>query len=776
MARSKGTQRPNKMILGRTLILALVCGIVAFSVLAWRLYKLMIVDHDFYEEKAVDQQTRTVSVAASRGTIYDSNHNALAQSATAYNVFISPYEIQLYSTKEYKENEKHYGDDPELIASGLAQILGEQGSTREEMLEMMKDTKSWYKTVATKLEAEMTDQVRAFINEHSLAGVHIEESSKRYYPYGSMACHVVGFVGTDNYGLEGIERIYDSKLEGTNGSVVRLVARNGTQMLFENYQNYNDAIDGNDVTLTLDATIQSIAEKYLQQAMKANYIQNGGCVIVMDVKTGEILALANANAYDLNDPFSLPEEKLEEIALIEDEAERKKAIQDAQYAMWRDMALSDTYEPGSVFKIITMAIGLEEGVVHENDNFRCNAKIPASSIPGRKTDLNCWKRIGHGDQTLREAAMHSCNVAFVNIGLKIGAEKYYEYVDAFGLREKTGVDLSGETNSQWWPDDDFMDPLDKSSLAAASFGQTFTVTPIQMITAVSAAVNGGYLMEPYIVKEIDDENGEVIYSREPTVVRQVISEETSALVADILRSVVADEGGTGSNAYVPGYNVGGKTGTTTKTVIEAAEERKEYMVSFCGVAPTEDPEIAVLLVLDNPSNESGIYIGGGQMAAPYVGKIMGEVLPYLGVQPHYSPEEQALLDVTVPRLTGMDIVSAREEINELGLTVREIGEGDTVTAQLPTQGAQVAAGSQLIIYRGETEEHEDVEVPNLSNKTVKQARNTLQNLGLFLDTSGASPTIDGVKVASQAVEPGTVVPYGAVISVTLVDSTNVGEY
>ncbi len=776
MARSKGTQRPNKMILGRTLVLALVCGIVAFSVLVGRLYKLMIVDHDFYEEQAVNQQTRTVSVAASRGTIYDTNKNALAQSATAYNVFISPYEIQLYSTKEYKENEKRYGDDPELIATGLERILGDQGVSRETMLEMMKDTKSWYKTVAKKLEADKTDEVREFIKENSLAGVHIEEDSKRYYPMGSLACHVIGFVGTDNYGLEGIEALYDSKLEGTNGSVVRLVARNGTQMLFENYQNYNDAIDGNDVTLTLDSTIQAIAEKYLQQAMKANYIQNGGCVIVMDVKTGEILALANANAYDLNDPFTLSEEKLKEIALIEDEEERSKAIQDAQYAMWRDMALSDTYEPGSVFKIITMAIGLEEGVVHENDNFRCNAKIPAGTIPGRDTDLNCWKRIGHGDQTLREAAMHSCNVAFVNIGLKIGAETYNNYVRAFGLREKTGVDLSGETEGQWWTDEQFLNPLDKSSLAAASFGQTFNVTPIQMITAVSAAVNGGYLMEPYIVKEIENEDGEVVYSREPKVVRQVISEETSALVADILRSVVADEGGTGSNAYVPGYNVGGKTGTTTKTPLFVATGVKEYMVSFCGVAPTEDPEIAVLLVLDNPSSESGIYIGGGQMAAPYVGKIMGEVLPYLGVQPHYTPEEEALLDVTVPKFTGKDIVSAREQINELGLTVREIGEGETVTAQMPTQGAQVAAGSQLILYRGESPEEKQVEVPDLTGLSVKQARNKLQNLGLFLDTSGASPTISGVKIASQAVEQGTEVPYGAVISVTLVDSTNLGEY
>lgn len=772
-SKSKGSSRPNKTILGRTLILALVCGVVAFSILAWRLYKLMIVDHDFYEERAVRQQTRTVSVAASRGTITDANGKTLAQSATAYNIFISPYEIDLYSKKEYKPNEIHYGDDPMLIATELNRILGADIDT---MLKQMKDTKSWYKTVASKVEPEVADEVRAFIQDKKIAGVHIEVSSKRYYPQGSLACHVIGFVGTENYGLEGIEALYDSKLEGTNGSVVRLVANNGTEMLFENYQNYNDAVDGYDITLTLDSTVQAIAEKYLKQAMEANYILNGGCVIVMNVKTGEILALANANAYDLNDPFTLPQETLDEIAAIEDPEERAAARDAAYFAMYRNMAVSDTYEPGSVFKIITMAIALEEGVVDENDSFYCSGSIPVGGIPGRKTPLSCWKHAGHGSQNLREAAMHSCNVAFVNIGLKIGAERYYDYVRAFGLRDKTGVDLSGESGSIWWTNEVFFDPNNKSQLAAASFGQTLKVTPIQMITAVSAAVNGGYLMEPYIVKEMRNEDGEVIYARESKVVRQVISEETSALVADILESVVSEKGGTGSNAYVPGYRVGGKTGTTTKTEIEITEHRKEYMVSFCGVAPCDDPEVAVLLVLDNPDPSSGLYIGGGGMAAPYVGKIMSELLPYLGVQPVYSPEEEALLDVSVPRLVNSDLTGAREKLTSLGLTFREVGEGTSVVGQLPVTGAQVAAGSQIILYLSDVPENDAVKVPDLTGMKVNQARNALQNLGLFLDTSGASPSISGVVVQSQAVEAGTEVPYGAVINVTLVDKSNQGRY
>ncbi len=775
MAKFKGAsgQRTNKTILGRTLVLALVCGIVAFSVLAAQLYNLMIRDHDFYEEHAVSQQTRTVSVSASRGTIFDTNGSVLAKSATAYTVFISPYEIKYYHEKEYKENEIHYNDEPTLIARELSRILGVD---YDWVLKLTEHTNSWYEKVAVKIDADLAQQVRKFKSENNIVGVYVEEDSKRYYPNGSLACHVIGFVGTDNYGLEGIEALYDSKLEGTNGSVVRLVASNGTEMLFENYQNYNDAIDGNDMTLTLDVNIQSIIERYLQQAMEANYILNGGCVIVMNVKTGEILGLADANTYDLNSPWGLAQKVQEQIAQIEDEEERSNAQTAALLAQWRNMAISDTYEPGSVFKIITMAIGLEEGVIHENDNFYCGGSIPGGTIAGRPTDLDCWYHAGHGDQNLREAAMHSCNVAFANIGLKIGAKTYYDYVKSFGILDSTGIDLTGEAAGQWWPEDEFEGPYGPASLAAASFGQTFNVTPIQMITAVSAAVNGGYLMQPYIVREIRNEDGEVVYSKEPTVVRQVVSEETSALVASILESVVGDEGGTGSNAYVPGYRVGGKTGTTTKTSIEVGENRKEYMVSFCGVAPCDDPEIAVLMVLDNPDQESGIYVSGGGMVAPYVGSIMGEILPYLGVQPTYSAEEEAYLDVTVPRLIGKGLVDAREELGSLGLKFREVGEGNTVVAQLPVAGAQVAAGSQIILYLTDSPPDEMVPVPSLVGMTVNQARNTLQNLGLFLDTSGASPSISGVTVLSQAIEEGQEVPYGAVINVTLVDRRNQGEY
>ncbi len=762
------SQRTNRVILGRTLVLMLVCGILAFSILTARLYKLMITDHDFYTEKAVNQQTRSTSVSANRGAIYDSGGNVLAMSATAYTVFISPYEINYY----YNDESTDYGDDPELIARKLSEILD---VSYESVMEKMQDTTSWYKTIATKIEDDKASEVREFKKEYNIIGVHVENDSKRYYPYGSLACHIIGFVGTDNYGLEGIESVYNDYLEGTDGSIVRLTTSNGTQMLFENYENYNDAVDGADLTLTLDVNIQNIAEKYLEQAMNNNYIQTGGCCIIMNVKTGAILALANANEYDINEPWTVSADVQSELDLITDSSEKSSALEAAQLAQWRSMALSDTYEPGSVFKIITLAIGLEEGVTSENSTYYCGGS--RDDIPGRTVPLNCWKTAGHGMQTLREAAMHSCNIAFSSIGMAIGGDRYYDYIDAFGLRDKTGIDLPGEAKGQWWEREDFNKSYNQSSLTSASFGQTFQVTPIQMITAVAATVNGGNLMEPYLVSQITDSTGEIIYNKEPTVVRQVISEETSATVCSILESVVCDEGGTGSNAYVAGYRVGGKTGTTTKTSKEVETGVREYMVSFCGIAPMDDPEIAVLLVLDNPlpQSETGIYVGGGQMAAPYVGKIIGEVLPYLGVDPVYTEEEMARVDVRVPRFIGASVAEARENAESLGLEVRVVGDGDTVTAQLPSSSAEIATGSQIILYADAERNSELVEVPNIIGYTVDEARESLREAGLFMKTSGAPTTSSGVVVSIQSIAGGETTAYGTIIEVTLVDKNNLGE-
>jgi len=749
-------QKPNKLILGRTLALLLVCGVVAFAVLAVKLYQIQIRDHDYYERLAVEQQTREATVTASRGTIYDRNGNVLAISATTETVFISPYEMQLY------------GENPTDIAAGLSQILDVD---YDSIMEKFQDVKSWYKVVSRKIETELADEVRAFKSEHKYKSVHLENDSKRYYPYGSLLSHVLGFVGMENSGLEGLERVYNDYLEGTNGSVVRLTTNRGTSMLFVNYENYADAVNGYDMDLTVDVTIQNIVEKYLDQAIEDYRIQDGGTCIVMNVKTGGILAMASRDNFDPNSYLELDPETQAELDAIEDETERNAAVAAARTAQWRNMSISDTYEPGSVFKIITLAMALDAGVVSDSDSFYCGGSV---EVLGRDP-VKCWRTAGHGSQTLTEAVQHSCNVAFVNIGKKVGAELFYEYCRGFGLFEKTGVDLLGEAGSQWWTEQVFCDPTNLSQLAAASFGQTFNVTPIQMITAVAAAVNGGYLMEPYLVSSVTDGDGNVVYTHAPTVVRQVISGNTSQKVCEILEAVVGESGGTGKNAAVAGYRIGGKTGTTTKTAHEAATGEREYMVSFCGVAPMDDPEIAILLVLNNPA-KGGVYISGGQMAAPVVGKILSEVLPYMGVEAVYTDAQKELLDVTMPKVTEKTVEEASDALRSLGLAVRVVGDGDTVTDQLPYANAEIAAGTEVILYAGEAVPDRTATVPNLYGMTVRNAQRALARAGLFMDTSGALPLSDSVAVSTQYIAAGEEVPYGTVVEVTLVDKSNLGVY
>lgn len=756
--RGAANRRPNKIILSRTLVLMIVCGVVAFLLLIGQLFRIQILNHDKYEQMAVEQQTKETTVSATRGSILDRNGNVLAQNATAYNVYISPFEIQKYE------------EDVNLIARELSRILE---VTEESILEKAEDTASWYKTIRTKIEPDVADQVREFIGKHELMGVHIENDTKRYYPYGSLACHVIGFVGSDGYGLEGIEAKYNDYLEGTDGSIARLTTADGTDMLYTNYEDYYDAVDGSDLNLTIDVTVQHVAEKYLEQAIADYDVQDGGCCIVMNVKTGEILAMASYDNYDLNDYLAVSEDAQTEIDAIENEEERDEALRNARLAQWRNMAISDTYEPGSVFKIITMAMALEEGTAALNGSYYCGGSM---NVLGRTSALHCWKTSGHGPQNLTEAAMHSCNMAFVNIGFGVGAERFYDYIDAFGLFNPTGIDLSGEESSVWWTEDVFFDENNLSQLAAASFGQTFNITPIQMLTAVAASCNGGYLLEPYVVSSITDPSGQVVYSKDTTVVRQVISEETSKTVSSILNSVVCAEGGTGKNAYVAGYNIGGKTGTSEKVAQDAAGGAKEYMVSFCGIAPTEDPELAVLVILDNPSNDSGVYVSGGVMAAPVVGNVFSEILPYMNIEAEYSEEEAQYIDVTMPKLKGMSVTDAILKLEELGLEVTIEGEGTAVTDQLPINNAEVAAGTTVIIYTEGEKETEMVEVPSVYGMTVREARRELAEYGLYLDTSGASPTNTSVVVSSQSVAAGEKVEYGTVIEVTLADNSNLGRY
>lgn len=751
-------QRPNRMLVSRTLFVAAVCGIFTFVLLGVQLFKVMIIQHNEYEELAVSNQTKETSVSATRGTIYDTNGNVLAISASAENIFLSPYEINKYN------------ENVDLIADFLSELLE---IDRQSIIEKTKDTKYWYKTVAMAQPSEITDKVREFKKENNIVGVHLETTSKRYYPNEDLACHVIGFTGTDGNGLEGVEYLYDKYLQGTNGSIIRLRDGNGSNMMFSKYEYYYDAQDGAEITTTIDSTIQYIVEKYLDQAIADYKIQNGGCAILMNINTGELYAIASRGSFDLNNYLDISQEKQAEIAKIQDEKERAQALADAQREQWRNTAISNTYEPGSVFKIITMAMALEEGVVNENTSLPCSGSI---QVKGDTEARHCWRRTGHGPQNLVEAAQHSCNVAFINIGLRVGADLFYKYIEAFGLRDKTGVDLTGESDSIWWSDEVFCDENNLSQLAAASFGQTFNVTPIQVITAVAAACNGGYLLEPYVVKSITNSEGEVLYEKNRTVVRKVISEETSEKVCSILEQVVGGKGGTGSNAYVSGYRVGGKTGTTTKTTVQAQEGRNEYMVSFCAVAPTDDPEVVCLLVLDNPSRDSGIYISGGQMAAPAVGQILSEVLPYLGVEPVYSEEELQFVNVAVDYVKSMTVADAKAALEKSGLSVKVVGDGDTVIEQIPAANARVTKGTEVILYTSGERPTNNVKVPSLYGMTVSEAKAALSSRGLYLEIGGVLPTSSSIVVQSQSTPAGTEVKYGSVVSVTLVDKSKVGQY
>ena len=762
---------PSRQMLRRTLFLMAVFGIGAFLLLLARLYKLQIIDHEKYESMAIEQQLRSVPSSAMRGTIYDTNRNTLAVSASVDNVYLSPQEIEMY------------GEDRALIARGLSEILG---MDYDEIYKKSGQKGSWYVTVARKLEKDKADEIRSFKNQYGLRGVRLETDTKRYYPNSSLACHLIGFVGTDNYGLEGIEAKYDEALSGSPGRTVRATNAMGTELLFSQFEEYYPGEDGFDLVTTIDETIQYYVEKHLKQAVADYDIQNGAGAIAMDVNTGQILAMASLGGYDLNDFLAVSDADMAIINAAGTEEERAQLLSQAQARQWRNKALSDTYEPGSTFKIITLAMALEEGVVSLNDSFYCPGTV---NVIGRTSPIRCWKSGGHGSQNLTQAAQHSCNVAFVNIGQRVGAERFYDYCEAFGflnmtgnddenLTATTGIDLSGESGSIWWSRNTFCSPRNLSQLAAASFGQTFTITPLQLICAVSACVNGGKLMQPYVVRQLLNPDGSVAYEREPRLVRQVISETTSQKLCQILEQVMGDPNdGTGRNAAVTGYRIGGKTGTSEKVSLEAQTGQKEYIVSFIGFAPADDPQIALLVFLDTPSNKSGVYVSGGQMAAPVVGRMLADILPYMGVEP--SLPEGAGDDASVPMLLELSLEEAKQRLSDCGLDYRCIGWGDTVTGQLPAAGTAIATGSQVILYFGDAQVSPNMEtVPELSGLRYDQARDTLSRLGLFVSTRSPVNAASGQVVSSQSVPAGTAANHGCIVEVTLIDENEslLGKY
>ena len=763
---------PGIGMLRRTLFLMAVCGIAAFILLLGRLYKLQIIDHERYEALAVSQQLREAASSPERGMICDRNGFPLALSASVDNVYLSPVEIE------------SNGEDRDLIADRLSEILG---IDRDEIYEKASRSGSWYVTVARKVEKETAQRVREFKKEYDIRGVRLETDTKRYYPNSTLACHLIGFVGTDNTGLEGIEAQYNSFLEGGTGKTLREVNAYGAEMLIGDYAEHVQGAAGCDVVTTIDATIQYYVEKHLKQAVIDYDIRNGAGAIAMDVNTGAILAMASLENYDPNDFLAVSESAQALVDATPNPEEAAELLRAFQTRQWRNKALSDTYEPGSTFKIITLSMALDCGAVSMRDGFYCPGHV---SVVGRTSPIRCWKDGGHGSQTLTQAVQHSCNAAFVNIGLRVGAVRFYDYCQAFGFLElsddpdenlsaRTGVDLAGESGSIWWSRNTFCSERNLSQLAAASFGQTFTITPLQLITAVSACVNGGKLMRPYVVSEIRAPDGTALLRREPEMVRQAISPETSEKVRSILEQVVGDPNeGTGRNAAVPGYRIGGKTGTSEKVSLEAATGEKEYIVSFIGFAPADEPKIALLVFLDTPSNETGIYISGGQMAAPLVGKMMADILPYLGVRAEYSEAERALMDAVMPQTVGMSLGEAADALRAAGLRWRTIGEGESVTDQLPRAHYTVARGTETILYLGAERSNEKESVPNLVGMRYNDARDLLSRYGLYLHSLSAVFDGESQCVGTQSVKALSEAAHGSVIEGTLLSSDEelLGKY
>ena len=796
--KTDAARRANQIIRTRTVLVMALLGVVTFAALFLKLFDLQIRQHDELQEKAVAQQTRSTVITASRGTIYDCNGHPLAVSATAENVFVDPKGLQ-----EYLDEQEEQGNadvrDAEYIARGLSRILEVD---EESILEKMEKTNSAYEIIKKRVDREIADEVRKFINGEiddegnqlttvnddgdtvlisdpdkspvRVHGVYLEPDSKRYYPNGTLAANVLGFVNNDNIGGVGLEAKYDSILQGTAGLTITARDNNGNDMLYQ-YEQYYDAENGNSLVLTLDRGVQASLEKGLSSMITKFDAAKGGTGIIMDVNSGAILAMASYPTYDPNSYGTLYDEKLQsqldsqlaELAQnrgdYETEEDYQAAVSAAKSSVlstqWRNKCIDSTYEPGSTFKPITLATALEEGVVDMNTTFNCTGSI---TVQGWGRPINCSKRAGHGLQTLKVATGNSCNPAFVTMGLKIGTETYYKYLKSFGLMEKTGVDMIGEVAGIFADEDSFNSNV--VSLASYAFGQTFNVTPLELIRAQAATINGGYLYTPYVVEQVLDDSGAVVEQHESVPVRQVISEETSAKVRECLEWVVSDGGG--RNGQVAGYRIGGKTGTADKT------GTNDVVVSFMCFAPADDPQIIMLLTMDTPSRTTGTAVFGGTMVAPVASSIMSEVLPYLGIEPEYTAEELAGADTTVPNVVGMTLDDAKTRLSNAGFACTTVGDGATVTDQTPVGGAIVPNNASIILYLGAEKPDTPCTVPNVVGKSASEANKALTNAGLIMRASGATTSSSGnVHAITQDTAAGSQVPAGTVITVQFGDNS-----
>ncbi len=753
----------------RIMVAAAVFGLLAFIPIGLRLYSLMIADHPFYASLALRNQSRTTSVTADRGTIFDTNMNILACSQSVENIYLDPHELRQAQV-----------DVPKL-SQALADILSLDPQWVEKQAG---DLTKRYKQLAARVDEQTAQQVRQYILDNRISGVHIEPNSQRVYPYGELASQVIGFTNLSNTGSEGIEAAYNSYLEGSAGKVVTTKGNNEMDMPFS-YEDFVASRKGCSVVLTLDATVQACLEKQMQAAISRYDVQNGAFGLVMEVKTGKILAMATLGGYDPNQYLEVAEDKaaaqlekmrlayLQELegseAYLAGKDAYEKALSEARLKQWRNRCLSDGYEPGSTFKVLTMAAALDCGAITLDTSFHCSG---AEQIPGRAQRLHCWRSTGHGAQKTPQALQNSCNLAFAHIALKLGGEQFYSYVEKFGVLEKTGIDLAGESKGVFF-DKALVTDTDKwgtASLTSGSFGQTFKLTPLQLVRAISAVVNGGYLMEPYIVSQVIDPEGNVVLQQEPTVLRQVIKPETSQTMRELMLSVV--EEGTAKNAAVAGFSIGGKTGTSEKIDVfdENGNRVQDKIVSFVGVAPMDDPEYIVLVALDTPSRSTGIYISGGVMAAPTVGAVMGDILPYLGVEQSFDPEDAAGQTVLMPDLMSMTGDEAKKQLKEVGLTGEFTGSGELVTGQIPAAGVSLPKNSQALVYMGQEAESRTVTVPDFTGMNRLAASEAAGKAGVYILISGNQSVAPQVVVTAQDIPMNTQVSEGTTVRLQFTDT------
>lgn len=743
-SKKRAEKGPAQRLRQRTAILILLILVLGFGAAVLRLTYLTTVQSSELQEAAVDLQLADTTVSAKRGTIYDANGNVLAESASVWQVVMSPVNFK---------NDKQR----QAAAKGLSEIFD------LEYNDVLDDTKqqSHYVVVKRRIESDEREKVLELIDtlkkDYSCSGViQLLDDYKRYYPKNSLASSVIGFTGSDDQGLEGIEYEYDSYLSGTPGRIITAQNARGTDMPFRYEQNV-ESEDGNNVYLTIDETIQSICEKYMQKGVEDNNVLNKGVCIAMDVNTGAILAMVTTDGYDLNNPYELSAKDKKKI-----KSTSKKKQAEAESAalsnMWRNKAVADTYMPGSVFKMCVASAALEENLVNEKTSFTCTGSI---SVEGET--IHCSNISGHGTQNFVEVISNSCNPAFIQIGQMLGAGKFRQYYQGFGFSDKTGIDLPGEAEDSFWKEG----KMGGVDLAVASFGQNFSITPIQMITACAAVSNGGYVVQPHVVSKITDSKGNVIKTVDKKIKRQVISDDTSKKMNEYLEYNTERQGA--AAGYISGYKVAGKTGTTEKRGVTKFESSfsEDYISSFCGYAPADDPQIAMLVFFDTPDGDA--YYGS-QVSSPVFINIMSEVLPYLDVKTSYTDEELGYVDASAGDYTGVSVDEAKTAVEADGFTATVKGNGSTVISQIPTVSSGLQKGGSIVLYTDSDSQSETVSVPSLIGLSPDEVNDVASDYGLNVSFSGAT-TSSGTS-SSQNIEAGTSVSPGTVITVSFADSSS----